>query len=511
MPIVKIPNAGQFGVVYDLPAYELPVNAWSRASNVRFKDGCVERFRGDAQVFDAPSVTPYYVAPYQVGDYRYWVHAGLSAVYADDGTTRTDITGTAPTGSATDFWNGGTLNGVFVLNNGKDQPMFWGGNPANNLATLTGWNANWRAKVVRPFKNYLVALDVTKSGTRFGNMVKWSHSAVPGTIPTSWDETDVTKDAGEQDLAEEPSAMVDCLPLGDVNIIYKERAMFAMQYIGHPAIFRFQRLPGDVGALAQRCAVATPIGHVVLTPGDVVVHNGQGPQSIANAQVRRWLFTSIDSANYRNAFLTANPARNEVWVCFPEVGSTFCSAALVFNWLDKTWAYRQLSNVTHGEAGQLLYSAATSWDSDTGTWDEADDAWGQDDFSPVDSRLILASTAPRLALADSGMTFSGSAFTSLVERTGLTFDAPQSVKTIRAVYPRIDASDGTLIRVEVGGSMDAETAPTWSPAVEFTVGQSQKIDAFVSGRFLAVRFTSLDNKPWRIKSYDLDIVMRGAF
>ena len=89
-------------------------------------------------------------------------------------------------------------------------------------------------------------------------------------------------DAGEQDLAETPALLVDCLPLGDVNIIYKERSMYAMTYVGAPYIFRFQRLPGESGMLARGCAVNTPLGHVVLTAGDVVLNNGSGVQSIAN-------------------------------------------------------------------------------------------------------------------------------------------------------------------------------------------------------------------------------------
>lgn len=511
MALITVKNVGQFGVVTDLPAHKLPVNAWSAASNMRFADGCAERFKGDAAIFSAPSVVPYYIAPYQIAGKRYWLHAGLSAVFADDGTTRTDITGTAPTGAATDYWNGGVLNGVAVLNNGKDNPMFWGGDTALNLATLTGWNTNWKAKVIRPFKNYLVALDVTKTATRYPHMVKWSHSAVPGSIPSSWDETDVTKDAGEVDLAEEASAMVDALPLGDTLIIYKERSMYAMQYIGQPSIFRFQRLPGDVGMLTQKCGVSTPIGHVVLTAGDVVANNGQGVASIANAQVRKWIFQNIDSANYRNTFVAANPAKNEVWVCIPEAGNTFCTVAAVFNWIDKTWAFRDVANLTHAEPGQVDYTAANTWDSDTGTWDSSGDAWNQDEFSPADARLLLASYDQTISIADSGTSFSGTAFTSVLERVGMSLDTPGTVKLVRGVRPRFDATAGTQVQIEVGGSMDSDVPPTWSDPVTYTVGTSQRADTFASGKFLSLRITSVGAHPWRLNEYDLDIIEAGAY
>ncbi|WP_230687588.1 hypothetical protein, partial [Streptococcus pneumoniae] len=83
--------------------------------------------------------------------------------------------------------------------------------------------------------------------------------------------------------------------------------MYAMSYVGAPYIFRFQRLPGESGMLARGCAVNTPVGHVVLTAGDVVVNNGTGVQSIANGAVRSYIFNNIDSTNYKRAFVTANP------------------------------------------------------------------------------------------------------------------------------------------------------------------------------------------------------------
>jgi hypothetical protein len=45
----------------------------------------------------------------------------------------------------------------------------------------------------------------------------------------------------------------------------------------------------------------------------------------------------------------------------------------------------------------------------------------------------------------------------------------------------------------------------------FVVGSQTKVDGFAAGRFLAVRFTALDNQPHRLKSYDIDVVMSGAF
>jgi hypothetical protein len=508
--IVTIPACGQFGIVRDQAPQELPPNSWSNGKNVRFQDGYARRFDGMAQTFSNTSVTPYFLTPLQVGSTRYWVHAGLAAVYVDDGTTRTDITGTTPTGAIDDRWTGGALSGLLVLNNAADVPMYWDGSTSTNLTTLTGWDSTWRAKSLRPFKNYLVGLDITKNSTRYPYMVKWSHSADPGSLPTSWDEADASLDAGEVDLAETPDVLIDQLPLGDRNVLYKESSMYDMQYIGGTFIWRFTRLPGSIGMLARGCAAETPMGHVVLSAGDLIVHNGQGPKSILSGRMRSWLFNTLDASVYQRSFVTHNPARNEVWACFPESGATACTLALVWNYKDDTLAVRELPSVTYGASGPMTYASAGTWAGQTDTWETITRSWGATDYSPADHRLLFC-RASDILITDSGSTNDGTAYDAYLERTGLAFDDPFTVKTVRAVFPRIEGPAGQTVTIEVGGSMDAETGPTWSAPVTYTIGSSLKADAYATGRFLSLRIKSTGSFAWRIKSIDMDIIKRGAY
>lgn len=512
MPIVTTPLLGQIGVNKDTQPHELKENVWSDCSNVRFRNGALERMKGSQKVFDTPTFTPYWLQPYYQGGKIYWIHAGLAAVAADDGTTRTVITpASAPTGAVDDRWTGGVLGGVLVMNNGKDAPLYWGGTGV--LATLTGWPASTTAKSLRPFKQVLVALGITKSGTRYDHMVKWSVPAVPGAIPASWDHTDPELLAGEWDLAEEPSILVDQMPLGDANIIYKENSMYAMRATGGLNVFSFQRLPGSVGALARGCIANTPLGHVVLTHGDVIIHSGQGPQSIANGIVRRYLFQTIDSTNRQRCFLTTNPATKEVWICYPQLGDAACTMAAVWNWDDKTWSFRTLDNETYGATGQLATGVTTAWDSQNYAWQDAAFAWDEDELSPAQERLLLCSTAPLITAADVTGTRNGAAYTSHAERTGLSFGDPNRVKIVRGLRVRIEASFGTQVQFEIGGAMNPEDPVTWSTPVTYTVGSSSynQIDSFATGRFIAVRVTSLDNQPFRFTSYDSDFIMGGEY
>lgn len=508
MSLTQFPNTSG-GINLDLSPEELPANtpgvamAWNGSTqNMRFADGYAARFRGFSQIFGDPVVTPYFLTPYATATARYWVHCGVAKVYADDGAARTDITGAAPTGAIDDRWTGGSLNGVLVLNNGVDKPMYWGG--TGTLATLPGWGATWKAHSIRPFKNFLIALRITKGATLYPHMVKWSDIAVPGAIPTSWDEANPALDAGENDLAETPDLLVDGLPLGDSFIVYKERSMYAMTYVGAPYIFRFQRLPGESGILARGCVVDTPLGHVVLTAGDVVLNAGQGPVSIANAQVRNYIFTTINSTLYQRAFVCKNPQKNEVWVCFPTADSTVCNVAAVWNWVDRTWAVRTLTGATYGAHGQVpTGSGADTWGSDGSPWDTDDSAWTENEYSPAEARLLLTHSTPKISLADSGTLDLGAPITAVLERTGMALDDANLVKTVRNVLPRIDGPSGQVIQVQVGASMLPDVAPTYSAPVNFTVGESRQVDCFATGRFLAIRFSSGGYPRWRMRSFDV--------
>ena len=511
MPITTIPALGQYGLVADQQPQELPPNGISSAINARFRNGSAERFAGHVRIFGTPSVTPYFVAPFGSATARFVIHSGLASTFADDGTTRTDITGTPFTGAIDDRFTGGALHGLFVLNNGVDQPKYWDGNPANNLATLTAWDSNWRVKFIRPFKNYLVYGYPTKTGAAFPHTVGWSAAADPGTLPTTYDPASSSTDAGDAPLGETPDVLVDGLPLGEIFLIYKEQSIYRMEYIGGQQIFSFKRVPGNFGMLARGCAAVTPKGHVVLANGDVVLVDGFGePQSLMVGRGRDTFFqTQLDSTYYARSFVAANPAKNEVWVCYPQVGSSIPDKAMVWNWVDNTWGPRDLPNCTYAAAGLIYYPAGESNDAQVGTNDEQSGANDQTDFTPSDSRFVMASTAPALYLADSGNTFDGTSITGRIERTGLVFGDPGTVKTWLSMTPRIAAAAGAVVYIQFGGSMTADVDPTWSDPIEFTVGTDFKAYGFATGRYLAYRIYSTGSQGWAVKSIDCDVIGRG--
>jgi hypothetical protein len=240
MPVLQVVDVGAVGVISDTDPVLLPPNAWTAAENVRFSNNEAAKITGHSNVA-TPSVAPYTLVPVVKGTTAYWVYAGLAKAYSWDGTNHTNITRQTTgvdvdyTGAISDYWNGGVLNGVLVLNNGKDAPQMWISTKLEALSWDSGntWAAKgYTAKVIRPYKNFLVALDWNNGTTDYPRTVYWSNRADPNTVPSDWDYADPANDSGTAELAATPGWVLDGEQLRDAFAIYKEDAIHLMQDVG---------------------------------------------------------------------------------------------------------------------------------------------------------------------------------------------------------------------------------------------------------------------------------------
>lgn len=475
------------GVNLDLLPSELPMGVWSNTLNVSFQGGFAQTRGGVTVAYTVPTVVPYYLQTFNTSASRFLVQAGTAKVFVDDGTTRTEITNLTPfTGARDNRWTGGDLNGVLILNNGVDTPQYWNGNVATKLADLTSWPTGYKADFVRPFKNYVVAGSITKAGTKYPNLVMWSNATDPGSIPTTYTAS-TTNDAGEQPISG-IGKLIDCLPLGDVNILYGESGRYAMQYIGGTQVFRLTRLPGVDGLLAPGCVVQTPKGHVFLTNGDVMLHNGAEAVSIVQDRIRIWLFLDTMSATVpARSFLCVNPYLSEVWVFFPtNIANTWAVAA--WNWLTDTWAIHQFSNITYATSGLVAAAVAPFND-------------GQ--------QMVLATETPQIGLANGGTTDFGAAYQVLAEKQGIRPSDENKKFFIRRSEWDFQSVFNPPLTVYHGMSNTANGTPTYV-STSYTPGSVDWVSLVSKrGRYAAVKFSYSSTDPVAIRTIRLDLREAG--
>lgn len=523
MAIAALTPAGDIGIVQDINPAELAPTAWSDGRNVQFQDGAVHSAPTALPLLTDIGFSPNWCMPVAQtsGGLAAWVIASPTKLYAYVANELTDITRIAGdyTGGSTFRWNGDVLSGVTVLNNFTDGPQVWmSSNPLTPVVALPNWNTNWKTQVLRSYKQYLIALDVTKSGARYPTLVKWSHPADPGTYPVSWDETDPTRDAGEYPLSETPGAVVDCLPLKDVNIIYKTDSVWGMQWVGGTYIFRFYKIFSDFGIANRDCAVEFSSGkHFVFTGTDLVVHDGQNSQSVASGRLRKRLRT-LDTAQLRSSFVTTNPLMKEVWMCYRAAtdGGLNADTAIVWNWESGALSLRDLDDYAFMASGRFdpPVTGLVSWGTINTTWEAVVGEWGEAVTIPSLIRL-LAISGDSLLWAESNLNSSQYCF---VERTHLGVQMESSAppdlsrrKFISRIWPRITGKVGTVVYITLGASDDVMKDITWLAPRQYVLGDMTSLDVILTGKMFGIRLESTNQPRWTYNGLDVEVKPAGRW
>lgn len=525
--LIPVDNLASLGFIPDIPPSKLPPQAWSGILNMRFSDGVVRKANGHTSIL-TPTVAPYGLFPAPVFGSNFWAYTGLTKVYGFLGSSsQADITRAAGdyTGGVLDRWNGCIFNEIPILNNGVDVPQAWSPvSLSQRLVNLSAWQAGAKAAVMRTFKNFLIGLDVTRGATHYRRMVKWSHPAATG-LPTSWDETDATKDAGELLIPEGVDSLIDCLPLGDANILYTETSAWAMTISGTSTIFNLLPRFRSVGLLAQSCVAEFLNKHLCWTQDDVVVHNGVQAQSIIDGRLRQWLFAALGSSAYSLSTVAVHRPNREIWLCFAQGGGAVLNTALIWNWYLNTWTIRDLPNA-RAVAYSMYSPGAISndlWDAGpAGSWNAGGTgAWGETIRSRQQEGILIGTPDPvGIFLVDESQQFNGVNFRSYVERVdicatsvgrdGSIINDPRSTKLFSRVRPVIYADDGTSFLVYIGSRDFMNKAVVWQAPETFVVGTDYKSDASTTGKFLAIRIEATADDDWELLGYDMEVAVLGT-
>ena len=537
MALIPIDQVGQIGIVKDINAWQLPNNVWTDGNNVRAEHGAIQKTQGYAEVMASCPVAPYHVVNLEVGSSNYWIIAGLTKIYVHNGTSWTNIT-RQTTGSDVNYnatakegWTSTILGGTLVMANGYDVPQFWAlssGVPSvsTKMAALSKWAAGAGADhypfSVRAFRSFLVALNVTQAGVPYTRLVKWSHEAATQTVPSSWDETSATVDAGEYELADTSGKIVDGMPLGDTFMIYKEDSIYSMQFVGTPFIFSFRQLSPTVGALSKNCVAEFEDKHFIFGNGDMYVSDGRQVKSILPHKMRDYVFGNINGDEYEKSFVAPDYGATEMWACYVTSGnaSAQCDKALVWNWINNTFTERDLPNLGFISYGTQADPATTaSWNAASTTWITETKNWNDITSSSFTSKegkslIMVSPTDTKLYRHNTGNKNNTSNMSCFIERTGLTMDAQgqpnqSMVKHITSVWPKMSVSEETDVNVYVGSSMSSEEAIAWEGPYTFNPDEQSKVSVRVSGKYIGVKFESTGDQTWRLDGYSLDVQNAG--
>ena len=535
MPTIPIRQLGKIGVITDVNAVDLPPEAVTSARNVRFSNGNITNAHVWREAIASPTGgTPAFIFAaertnqpdilgYVTTDGK--VYHVLNGV-ADD----VSIAAYAPS-TSTAVRTFTTLQGVYYVNQEDRVPWYYK-STSTDYATLTNWDVNHRCKVLRGYKDFLIALNITKSGTTYNNLVKWSNIALYDAVPDSWDPADVTKSAGENTLAEIQTDILDGLPLRNTFIIYATDQAWSMEYTGGPDVFQFFKVLGDRGIVSSNCVAEVDGMHFVFDDDDIYINDGVSPaKSIVDKRVKRHIFRNLDLTKAEKFFVYHERSASEVWFCFnsknsglkwPGADCTYCNYAAVYNYSEDTWTFHDLPNVNSIAA--LGWQIAPTYATSTAlVYDTTGSSYA--DLIPNNTNNTFAAsvagstvTTTRIVQIDSGFgtalpfnSVSELAVVPYVERTGLDLDevVPElkAYKNYRSVYPQVTVEDTTApLSFKFGGVDMPQQDIEWDTLQSFEPTTDYKIDTRSRGRYLAWYFEGVNNNSYSLSGFDLDCV-----
>lgn len=525
----------------DIAPWELPENFLSRGQNIEFTETFAAKVKGDSEFID-PSVPVDYMLNNHFDAQNRWLfgsNSGLAgtedgSVQVTTGVTIKDITPatiTAPL--AVNRWSGCVLVEVPYLCWGTGESAYWDNNfGAGNLMkslneTLANDGANAPiCRTLRAYKSFLIALNtVDHSGANNipagQNVVAWSDAvADPESIPSDFEPL-ATNLAGSLFVGADTSGIQDGAALRNDFLIFKNQSTWVMTLVGGTAVMGVRPLFTQSGVLSNNCIAEVDGNLIVLTTDDVVMISGEGIQSIIDNKHRRTLFQQLGD-NYSNAFVTYYPTKRQVWICLPTGTDQFASQALVWDVNRNVWGQRQLgitryaaSGVIDPEENRAIYDDFPSPDF-ANTYDgvnriynlaTADTArrgllWAQDSNSPEPISSVSVRVADQTI----------SKMTALLERRFLPWDDLTKVKTANRAWPKVSGQPGDVIEFRLGASDSTDGPVNWGATNNYTIGADEKIDTFVTGRWLHMwaRSRGAVNR-WEFQGADIDYEVRGNF
>ena len=537
MPLLPIRNLGAAGVITDVDPFNLPFNAFTRAKNVRFSDGNVERspvFRTAYDYTSSSTKVPSFVFglsnpgtfdtvlivndDFSVEEFS---NGAVSSVHTD-----TQSASPAPV-TAT------TLASVEYLSRPTSVPI--ARTPtASTFSNLANWDSTWRTSSLRSFGDFMLALGLTEGSTSYPNRVRFSDITLANQVPGSWDATDTTKSAGFNDLVQLRTPIVDGATLGSNFLIYSSDQVWNMEFVGGTFIFNFRKVFDDAGVINQNCILEVEGKHYVFDTDDIYVNDGITRQSICDNRVRDYIFNGIDMSLQEACFVMHVADLEEIYFCY-HTGDDLavyddvsgCNRAAVYNYRSDTWSFVDLPNVTSGSLANLdavvdYESTGLTYDSTGGTYHAQGSKYTTYPVMVSKKDTAAGISSPRLLgldLVDSG-SLNLPETTEVnkpvyLERTGIDLDQEaqlplSSYKIIKRLYPQISTpSTDKFFDFTFGAADLPPNVPLYEAPVTFDSSTEYKVDTRISGRYLSYKVQTSEIKDFTLSGMDVEVVATG--
>lgn len=534
MPTFPIRGVGEIGLIADLSPQDLPLNAWTSVKNVRFAEGSLSRYSVFKNLSDTYSYTKNPVGIFESGgsgDQGY-----VTTIFADGtmeeyyGGVVTPVTPLGALGTSNNQSTVAYLGGITYVNREAFIPVYREFPTDGVFTAIPDWPTTDHCVSLRSYKDYLIALNVTKSGTNYSGMVKWSDAAQVGAPPSNWDVTNPASAAGENVINDLMGPLVDGLSLGDSFIIYGETQTFRMDFIGQPFIFNIDKIFDDQGAIGTNCAVEVDNKHYVFGQSDIYLHDGMMKVSIASGKVQDLIYNELDFNLRDRCFVYHDESNSEIGFCYPSSSDdadflldqvSGCNRAAIYNYKYNTWTMVSLPSARATCKASLSVSA--TWE-DMPDWETSSQTW-QSYAGQKSKNLVLSCSGNDVTLVGNKPYFLDGLVRGRLSNTvdtNVLWDAFAIMaykdvdeigaeilghKMVRSIAPQAKVfSDTDPIQFNVGQSKNPSQDIVWGTERTLYPWNDDKYDTRVNGRYISMSIHLPAGVFATVTGYDIELL-----
>lgn len=254
-------------------------------------------------------------------------------LYEGSGTSWTDQSnGQTFTGSVDNRWRFAQFGNDTIATNFTDAMQV--STSSGPFSALGG--SPPKAAIVETCQGFVLAFDYNDGVNVYHD--GWWCSALRN--DASWAASIATQAANGR-LLDTPGSIRAARAMGDIMVVYKERSMYLGFYDGPPVIWRWQLVPGEIGAVSQEAVVNVLINgapaHIFAGFDGFYIFDGTRPVSIGDP-LKNW-YNNTASAQYRYRIRAMHDVNKQtVYFYLPDSSGnlTFC---VPYNYRRNAWGY----------------------------------------------------------------------------------------------------------------------------------------------------------------------------
>jgi len=325
----------------------------------------------------------------------------------------------ATTYTSTDRWRFTQFGNNLIAANGHNTLQ-------NYNLTTTGNFANLNASA--PAAKFLTVVRdfvVTGYQSTYPTRVQWSGI----NDPTTWSSSAVTQ-SDYQDIPD--GGDVKGVTGGEFGLVFLERSIMRMSYVGSPLVFQFDNISRNLGCYEENSVIQWQGITYFLGDDGFYACDGQNVVNIGAEKVNRYFFTTLKEANISDMSAAVDPTRNLIIWGYPVLDNLY--RILIYHIQTKRWSYADT------DVNRIGSSSTPSVSLD-----------GLDTFSasidaletPLDSRVWLGGKLNFAGVrANKIITFSGSPLSASIETSDIQQEGQSTLMTL--AKPLVDNGSASV-------------------------------------------------------------------